>query len=110
MMPARRQLAVFCNAGAIWLVLRLPSPHSANPSFLAGCGGQCAGDARADEGRGREGGGLKRRTCDGLWPLIRCVLLRVGPGKCAASLPQSTMARGLAAAEVKSEKNAQTAP
>src|SRR5690242_12308433 len=34
MIPASRQLAVFCNAGAIWLVLRLPRPHSANPSFL----------------------------------------------------------------------------
>src|SRR5579859_3844785 len=34
MIPASRQFAVFCKAGAIWLVLRLPSPHSANPSFL----------------------------------------------------------------------------
>src|SRR4030088_174063 len=34
MMPARRQLAVFCSAGAIWRVLRLPRPHRANPSFF----------------------------------------------------------------------------
>ena len=31
--PARRQCFVFCSAGAIWLVLRLPSPTSAKPSF-----------------------------------------------------------------------------
>src|SRR5882762_9174327 len=36
MMPARRQFFVFCNAGAIWLVLRLPRPHRAKPSFLSG--------------------------------------------------------------------------
>src|SRR4051794_23121199 len=34
MMPARRQFAGFCRAGAIWLVLREPRPHSATPSFL----------------------------------------------------------------------------
>src|SRR6186713_269272 len=35
-MPARRQLLVLSNAGAIWLVERLPSPHNATPSFLPG--------------------------------------------------------------------------
>ena len=32
-MPARRQLRVFCSAGAIWLVERLPRPHSATPNL-----------------------------------------------------------------------------
>src|SRR6266480_1475364 len=36
MMPARRQYFVFCNAGAIWFVLRLPRPHKAKLSFPAG--------------------------------------------------------------------------
>src|SRR5438445_13584356 len=36
MMPARRQYFVFCNAGAIWFVLRLPRPHTAKLSFPAG--------------------------------------------------------------------------
>src|SRR5207342_1408710 len=35
-MPARRQKRVFCRAGAIWLVERLPSPHNATPNFLPG--------------------------------------------------------------------------
>src|SRR3569833_112383 len=34
MIPVRRQLAVFCKAGAIWRSLRPPSPHSAKPSFF----------------------------------------------------------------------------
>src|SRR4051794_31670727 len=33
--PASRQCLVFCSAGAIWLVLRLPSPTSAKPSFFS---------------------------------------------------------------------------
>src|SRR3982750_1666157 len=35
-MPASRQKRVFCSAGAIWLVARLPSPHSATPNFRPG--------------------------------------------------------------------------
>src|SRR5436190_3452641 len=35
-MPARRQKRVFCRAGAIWLVERLPRPHNATPNFLPG--------------------------------------------------------------------------
>src|ERR1043165_7586042 len=34
-MAARRQVLVFCGAGAIWLVARLPSPTTAKPSFLS---------------------------------------------------------------------------
>src|SRR5580698_3024967 len=34
MMALSRQWVVFCRAGAICWLLRLPSPHSANPSFF----------------------------------------------------------------------------
>src|SRR5579884_1581825 len=34
MTAVKRQCSVFCSAGAIWCVLRLPSPQSANPNFL----------------------------------------------------------------------------
>src|SRR4051812_45815057 len=34
--PARRQNFVVWSAGAIWLVLRLPKPSRAKPSFLVG--------------------------------------------------------------------------
>jgi hypothetical protein len=34
---ARRQSFVFCRPGAIWLVLRLPRPTRAKPSFLFSC-------------------------------------------------------------------------
>src|ERR1051325_8610536 len=34
MIPVRRQLAVFCRAGAIWCSLRPPSPQIAKPSFF----------------------------------------------------------------------------
>src|SRR5688500_6028495 len=36
-MPARRQCFVFASAGAIWCVLRLPSPQSAKPSLREAC-------------------------------------------------------------------------
>ena len=35
-MPARRQKRVFCSAGAIWFVERLPRPHSATPNLRPG--------------------------------------------------------------------------
>jgi hypothetical protein len=45
-MPARRQLRVFCSAGAIWWVERLPSPTSATPSLRAGASAADALPAR----------------------------------------------------------------
>src|SRR6476659_1624321 len=45
-MPASRQLRVLSRAGAIWLVARLPRPHSATPSLRPGDWPNTALDAR----------------------------------------------------------------
>src|SRR6185369_12801377 len=45
MMPASWQKFVFLNAGAIWFVLKLPSPARAKPSFRPGAA-VCARAAR----------------------------------------------------------------
>ena len=56
-MPASRQLRVFSSAGAIWLVARLPSPHSATPSLRAGAWRErLAGDAGEQRCGGERGG------------------------------------------------------
>src|ERR1017187_10689095 len=49
-MPARRQYFVFCNAGAIWWVLRLPRPTRATPSFLSGSAARTLGSQAPTSG------------------------------------------------------------
>src|SRR5437762_10516 len=46
MRPVSLQKFVFSSAGAIWCVLRLPSPAMATPSFLPGTA-VCAGELKA---------------------------------------------------------------
>ena len=63
-MPASRQCFVFCSAGAIWFVLRLPSPTSAKPSFrswrLVVGVARCAIDGMSGRASGHAGRGDRR--------------------------------------------------
>src|ERR1017187_797461 len=50
-MPASRQNFVFCNAGAIWFVLRPPRPTRAKPSFRSEPAARMDGDNAPMNGR-----------------------------------------------------------
>src|SRR3954447_16768346 len=95
-MPARRQCFVFWSAGAIWFVLRLPSPTRAKPSFRS-CAlvvgvARCAIDG-IEEISGRASGApaaaiavirRKSRRLVGSMRVIRCVyglLAKIGDGR-----------------------------
>ena len=47
------------SAGAIWLVDRLPRPHSATPNFRPGA---CALPTLLSSGQGGQGGGLRKKS------------------------------------------------
>src|ERR1700678_2640347 len=80
MSAVRRQLVVFCRAGAICWLLRPPNPHSANPTFFrevaararvtlvlmngaAATAAACAMNVR----RGGKSGGVPSRAATGFW-------------------------------------------